>query len=58
MNPNVIALCDEIYEHINFESKHESLAQFDDIYEQVITVNGVSKSWAMTGWNQLYKCSY
>lgn len=54
MNPNVIALCDEIYEHINFESKHESLAQFDDIYEQVITVNGVSKSWAMTGWRLGY----
>ena len=54
MNPNVIALCDEIYEHINFKSKHESLAQFDDIYEQVITVNGVSKSWAMTGWRLGY----
>ena len=54
MNPNVIALCDEIYEHIKFESKHESLAQFDDIYEQVITVNGVSKSWAMTGWRLGY----
>ena len=54
MNPNVIALCDEIYEHINFESQHESLAQFDDIYEQVITVNGVSKSWAMTGWRLGY----
>lgn len=53
-NPNVIALCDEIYEHINFESKHESLAQFDDIYEQVVTVNGVSKSWAMTGWRLGY----
>ena len=53
-NPNIIALCDEIYEHINFESKHESLAQFDDIYEQVVTVNGVSKSWAMTGWRLGY----
>jgi len=53
-NPNVIALCDEIYEHINFESKHESLAQFDNIYEQVVTVNGVSKSWAMTGWRLGY----
>ena len=53
-NPNVVALCDEIYEHINFEGKHESLAQFEDIYEQVVTVNGVSKAWAMTGWRLGY----
>ena len=43
-------LSDEIYEHINFVGKHESLAQFPEIYEQVITVNGVSKGFAMTGW--------
>lgn len=49
-NKHVVALCDEIYEHINFKSKHESLAQFDEIYDQVVTVNGVSKAWAMTGW--------
>ena len=53
-NPSLIVLCDEIYEHINFESKHESLAQFNDVYAQVVTVNGVSKAWAMTGWRLGY----
>jgi aspartate aminotransferase len=48
--PQVIAMSDEIYEHINFIGKHESLAQFPEIYNQVVTVNGVSKAWAMTGW--------
>lgn len=52
--PHIVAISDEIYEHINFNSKHESLAQFDDIYEQVVTVNGVSKAWAMTGWRLGY----
>lgn len=53
-HPSLVVLCDEIYEHINFESKHESLAQFSDVYEQVVTVNGVSKAWAMTGWRLGY----
>jgi aspartate aminotransferase len=53
-HPSLIVLCDEIYEHINFESKHESLAQFEEVYEQVVTVNGVSKAWAMTGWRLGY----
>lgn len=53
-HPRIVVICDEIYEHINFTSKHESLAQFDDIYEQVVTVNGVSKAWAMTGWRLGY----
>tara|TARA_Y100001978_G_scaffold190984_1_gene194654 strand:+ start:1283 stop:2476 length:1194 start_codon:yes stop_codon:yes gene_type:complete len=53
-HPSLMVMCDEIYEHINFEGKHESLAQFDDVYEQVITVNGVSKAWAMTGWRLGY----
>ena len=52
--PNMVVICDEIYEHINFDSKHESLAQFDDVFEQVVTVNGVSKAWAMTGWRLGY----
>jgi aspartate aminotransferase len=52
--PHIVVVCDEIYEHINFEGKHESLAQFEDIYEQVVTVNGVSKAWAMTGWRLGY----
>lgn len=49
-HPYVFAMADEIYEHINFEGKHESLAQFDYIKDQVITVNGVAKGFAMTGW--------
>ncbi|MDP1802291.1 MAG: pyridoxal phosphate-dependent aminotransferase [Bacteroidota bacterium] len=43
-------LSDEIYEHINFVGGHESFAQFDFIKERVITINGVSKGFAMTGW--------
>ena len=48
--PNILIVSDEIYEHINFTGKHESIAQFDFIKDQVITVNGVSKGFAMTGW--------
>lgn len=48
--PHIIIVSDEIYEHINFNDKHESIAQFDYIKEQVVTVNGVSKGFAMTGW--------
>lgn len=48
--PNIAAISDEIYEHINFVGKHESLAQFENVKDQVITINGVSKAWAMTGW--------
>lgn len=43
-------IADEIYEHINFIGKHESIAQFDFIKDRVITINGVSKGFAMTGW--------
>lgn len=54
-NPNVFVLCDEIYEYINFTGKkHTSLAEFSDIKEQVITVNGFSKGYAMTGWRLGY----
>lgn len=49
-HPNILIVSDEIYEHINFNEKHESIAQFDFIKDQVITVNGVSKGFAMTGW--------
>ena len=49
-HPNMFVISDEIYEHINFIGKHESLAQFNKIKDQVITVNGVSKGFAMTGW--------
>lgn len=53
-NPSVVVIADEIYEHINFVGKHQSLAQFPEIFDQVITVNGVSKAWAMTGWRLGY----
>ena len=43
-------MSDEIYEHIIFEGKHISMASFGFIYDKVITVNGVSKGYAMTGW--------
>lgn len=49
-HPNLFVICDEIYEHINFVGGHESLAQFPEVYDRVITVNGVSKGFAMTGW--------
>ena len=47
---NLFVMSDEIYEHINFVGKHESLAQFPEVKERVITVNGVAKGFAMTGW--------
>ncbi len=48
--PDIYIISDEIYEHINFVGKHESIAQFESIFERVITINGVSKGFAMTGW--------
>lgn len=48
--PNIFVVADEIYEHINFGGKHESMAQFDWMKERTITVNGVAKGFAMTGW--------
>lgn len=54
-HPGVFVLCDEIYEYINFTgNRHTSLAEFSDIKEQVITVNGFSKGFAMTGWRLGY----
>lgn len=47
---DMFILSDEIYEHINFVGKHESIAQFDFIRDKVIIINGVSKGYAMTGW--------
>ncbi|MFN5984850.1 MAG: pyridoxal phosphate-dependent aminotransferase [Fluviicola sp.] len=53
-NPSILVMSDEIYEHINFVGHHFSMAQFDDVRDQIITVNGVSKAWAMTGWRVGY----
>ena len=46
----VIVLADEIYEHINYIGEHASMAQFPELKERVVLINGVSKAYAMTGW--------
>lgn len=48
--PQVYVIADEIYEHINYIGHHESIAQFADIKDRVVIINGVSKAYAMTGW--------
>ena len=53
-HPSLIVMSDEIYEHINFVGHHYSIAQFPDVFDQIVTVNGVSKAWAMTGWRVGY----
>ena len=53
-HPRVHVISDEIYEHINFNGKHESIAQFPEIHERVILINGVSKGFSMTGWRLGY----
>jgi len=52
--PDIVVLSDEIYEYINFVGKHVSMAQFEGIKNQVATVNGFSKGFAMTGWRLGY----
>lgn len=52
--PNIIVVSDEIYEHINYVGGHASMAQFPDMYDRTVTVNGVSKAFAMTGWRVGY----
>ena len=49
-NPHLIVISDEIYEHLIFEEEHQSISQFQDIKDQVVIINGVSKGFAMTGW--------
>lgn len=48
--PNIVIISDEIYEHINYVGGHESIAQFENVRERVVIINGVSKGYAMTGW--------
>jgi len=48
--PEITILSDEIYEHINYLGGHESIAQFENVRERVVIINGVSKGYAMTGW--------
>jgi aspartate aminotransferase len=52
--PNIIILSDEIYEYINFTGAHESIAQFSDLKERIVIINGLSKGFAMTGWRLGY----
>jgi len=48
--PNIIVVSDEIYEHINYEGGHTSMAVFEDMKDRTVVVNGVSKAYSMTGW--------
>lgn len=48
--PDIIIISDEIYEHINFIGEHTSMAEFEDMYDRTVVVNGVSKAFSMTGW--------
>lgn len=48
--PDIIVVSDEIYEHILFDGEHFSMAQFEDMYDRTVVVNGVSKAFSMTGW--------
>lgn len=57
-NPHVFILSDEIYELINFDKNHESIAQFESIKDRVIIINGVSKGFAMTGWRVGYLAAH
>lgn len=53
-HPQMYVVSDEIYEHINYIGKHETIAQFENLHDRVIIVNGVSKGYAMTGWRLGY----
>ena len=53
-HPDIVILSDEIYEYINFVGKHESIAQFNELKERVVIINGLSKGFAMTGWRLGY----
>lgn len=56
--PDIYIISDEIYEFINFVGKHESIAQFEAIKDRVITINGLSKGYAMTGWRLGYLAAH
>jgi aspartate aminotransferase len=53
-HPQIYIISDEIYEYINYEGKHESIAQFGDLINRTIVINGLSKGFAMTGWRLGY----
>ena len=49
-HPEIYIISDEIYEHINYGVKHYSIARIKELYDRTITINGISKAYAMTGW--------
>ncbi len=53
-HPGILIIADEIYEYINFVGGHESIAQFSDLKDRIILINGLSKGFAMTGWRLGY----
>ncbi len=53
-HPQITIISDEIYEYINYDGTHHSIAQFPEVFEQTATINGLSKSYAMTGWRLGY----
>ena len=53
-HPQVVIISDEIYEYINYTGRHESIAQFTELRDRVVVVNGMSKGFAMTGWRLGY----
>jgi aspartate aminotransferase len=53
-HPDIIVVSDEIYEHINYTGKHASMAAIPSMYDRTVTINGVSKAFAMTGWRVGY----
>ncbi len=57
-HPNIYIISDEIYEFINFVGTHESIGCFDSIKDRVITINGLSKGYAMTGWRLGYMAAH
>ncbi len=56
-HPQIFIIADEIYEYINYVGSHQSIAQFDEIKDRVIVINGLSKGYAMTGWRIGYTAS-
>ncbi|GAB3193688.1 aspartate aminotransferase [Pontibacter aydingkolensis] len=57
-HPNIYVIADEIYEYINFEGKHASMANIESVRDRVITINGFSKGYAMTGWRVGYLAAH
>lgn len=49
-HPDIVIISDEIYEYINYKFKHVSIAEFPEVFNQTVTINGMSKAFAMTGW--------